>query len=66
MKLLRKKNHYTIKSKKLLIESLTHQKEHNCKPLPKIKSSMDIRIESQEKYINAKLIQTKKLKKVQA
>ncbi len=47
------------KQKELLIESLTHQKEHNCKPLPKIKSSMDIRIESQEKYINAKLIQTK-------
>lgn len=53
------------KQKELLIESLTHQREHNCTPLPKIKSSMDIRIESQEKYINAKIIQTKKLKKVQ-
>ncbi|MCY0089281.1 MULTISPECIES: 3D domain-containing protein [Bacillus amyloliquefaciens group] len=52
------------KQKELLIESLTHQRENNCKPLPKIKSSLDKRIESQEKYINAKIIQNK-LKKVQ-
>ncbi|RDY88674.1 3D domain-containing protein [Bacillus amyloliquefaciens] len=53
------------KQKELLIESLTHKGEYNSKPLPKIKNSLDKRIESQEKYINAKIIQTKKLKKVQ-
>lgn len=52
------------KQKELLIARLTHKKERNCQPLPKIKSSLDKRIESQEKYINAKIIQNK-LKKVQ-
>ncbi|MEC3668977.1 3D domain-containing protein [Bacillus velezensis] len=53
------------KQKELLIERLTHKNEHNCQPLPKTKSSLDKRIESQKKYINAKIIQTKKLKKAQ-